>query len=235
MRRGRERGFTLIEIVIALSIVGALLVIMFGGLRVGLGAWRRGEDQAELLERERNVDQMVDHAVTGSYLYNPGTSPAVTSRPTMTPPATPPPGTTPPATGPAGASSATQAGILFEGAPDRLAFVTVAPPVPPSMPIAFTAVTISLEQSPTPGLAIRQKALPNAEPFEAVPPIFVDPTVTALRFRYLREVGGDWEERWDATKEKALPLAVEVMITTQYGARRIEHPPLVIPIRVTPS
>jgi general secretion pathway protein J len=230
MRRDRQPGFTLIEIVIALSIVGALLVIMFGGLRVGLGAWRRGEDRAELLERERNVDQMVDHAVTGSYLYDPGPSPAGTTRP-----ATPPPGTAPPAASPAVASPSTQAGILFEGAPDRLAFVTVAPPVPPSVPIAFTAVTISLEQSPTPGLAIRQKALPNTEPFEAVPPIFVDPTVTALRFRYLREVGGDWEERWDATKEKALPLAVEVMITTQYGGRRIEHPPLVIPIRVTPS
>jgi len=220
VRRGRQRGFTLIEIVIALSIVGALLVIMFGGLRVGLGAWRRGEDRAELLEHERNVDQMVDHAVTGSYLYNPGTSPA---------------GTSPPATGPAGASSATQAGILFEGAPDRVAFVTVAPPVPSSVPIAFTAVTISLETGPTPGLAVRQRALPNTEPFEAVPPIFVDPAVTALRFRYLREVGGEWEERWDATKEKALPVAVEVMITTQYGSRRIEHPPLVIPIRVTPS
>ena len=220
MRCSRQRGFTLIEIVIALSIVGALLVIMFGGLRVGLGAWRRGEDRAELLEHERNVDQMVDHAVTGSYLYNPGTSPA---------------GTSPPATGPAGASSATQAGILFEGAPDRVAFVTVAPPVPPSVPIAFTAVTISLETGPTPGLAVRQRALPNTEPFEAVPPIFVDPAVTALRFRYLREVGGEWEDRWDATKEKALPVAVEVMITTQYGSRRIEHPPLVIPIRVTPS
>jgi general secretion pathway protein J len=219
VRCSRQRGFTLIEIVIALSIVGALLVIMFGGLRVGLGAWRRGEDRAELLEHERNVDQMVDHAVTGSYLYNPGTSPA---------------GTSPPATGPAGASSATQAGILFEGAPDRVAFVTVAPPVPSSVPIAFTAVTISLETGPTPGLAVRQRALPNTEPFEAVPPIFVDSAVTALRFRYLREVGGEWEERWDATKEKALPVAVEVMITTQYGSRRIEHPPLVIPIRVTP-
>ena len=220
MRCSRQRGFTLIEIVIALSIVGALLVIMFGGLRVGLGAWRRGEDRAELLEHERNVDQMVDHAVTGSYLYNPGTSPA---------------GTSPPATGPAGASSATQAGILFEGAPDRVAFVTVAPPVPSSVPIAFTAVTISLETGPTPGLAVRQRALPNTEPFEAVPPIFVDHAVTALRFRYLREVGGEWEERWEATKEKGLPVAVEVMITTQYGSRRIEHPPLVIPIRVTPS
>jgi general secretion pathway protein J len=220
MRRGRQRGFTLIEIVIALSIVGALLVIMFGGLRVGLGAWRRGEDRAELLEHERNVDQMVDRAVTGSYLYNPGASP---------------PATTPPASSPAVARSATQAGILFDGSPDRLAFVTVAPPVPSSVPIAFTAVMISLETGDTPGLAIRQKALPNSDPFEAVPPIFVDSAVTALRFRYLREVGEDWEERWDATKEKGLPVAVEVMLTARIGGRRIEHPPLVIPIRVTPS
>ena len=111
----------------------------------------------------------------------------------------------------------------------------MAPPVPPSAPIAFTAVTISLETGAVRGLAIRQKALPNSDPFEAVPPAFVDPVVTALRFRYLREAGADWEERWDAIKEKGLPVAVEVMLTTQFGGRRIENPPLVIPIRVTPS
>ncbi len=205
MRPGRQQGFTLIEMVIALSIVGALLVVMFGGLRVGLGAWRRGEDRAELLEHERNVDQIVTHAVTGSYLYQPGTIPGI------------------------------QGGILFEGHPDRLAFVTVSPPVPPPVPIAFTAVTLSLEAGATPGLAIRQKAMPNTEPLEPVPPVFVDPAVTALRFRYLREAGGTWEERWDATKEKALPLAVEVTLTTLMAGRRIEHPPLVIPIRISPS
>ncbi len=205
MRPGRQQGFTLIEMVIALSIVGALLVVMFGGLRVGLGAWRRGEDRAELLEHERNVDHIVTHAVTGSYLYQPGTIPG------------------------------SQGGILFEGHPDRLAFVTVSPPVPPPVPIAFTAVTLSLEVDATPGLAIRQKAMPNTEPLEPVPPVFVDPAVTALRFRYLREAGGTWEERWDATKEKALPLAVEVTLTTLMAGRRIEHPPLVIPIRISPS
>ncbi len=204
MKRGRQRGFTLIEVVIALSIVGALLVIMFGGLRVGLTAWSRGENRAELLEHERNVDQLVDHAVSGSYLYRPETGPE------------------------------NKGGILFQGDPDRLAFVTVAPPVPTSVPIAFTAVTLSLETGDAPGLAIRQKALPNEDPFEPVPPLLVEPAVTALRFRYLREVGGDWEERWDATKEKGLPLAVEVTLTSQFGSRRIDHPPLVIPLRVTP-
>jgi prepilin-type N-terminal cleavage/methylation domain-containing protein len=46
MRCRRQRGLTLIELVIALSLVGALLVIMFSRLRVGLTAWSRGESRA---------------------------------------------------------------------------------------------------------------------------------------------------------------------------------------------
>src|SRR5207244_1451485 len=42
------RGFTLLEVLIALAIVGALLVIALGGMRVALGAWRQGEDRAGL-------------------------------------------------------------------------------------------------------------------------------------------------------------------------------------------
>ena len=207
MRCCRQRGLTLIELVIALSLVGALLVIMFSGLRVGLTAWSRGEGRAELLEHERNIEQLVARTLGGSFPYRDR----------------------------AGTGSENKTGLLFQGVSERLAFVTVAPPVPSSVPIAFTAVTFSLESGVRPGLAIRQKALPNLDPFELVEPIFVDPAVTALRFRYRREVGDPWEERWDATKETALPLAVEVTLSTLFGGRRIEHPPLIIPIRVIPS
>jgi prepilin-type N-terminal cleavage/methylation domain-containing protein len=208
MRCRQQRGLTLIELVIALSLVGALLVIMFSGLRVGLTAWSRGEGRAEMLEHERNIEQLVARTLSGSFPYRDR----------------------------AGTGSEDKTGLLFQGVSERLAFVTAAPPVPSSsVPIAFTAVTFSLESGVRPGLAIRQKALPNLDPFEPVEPIFVDPAVTALRFRYRREVGNPWEERWDATKETALPLAVEVTLTTLFGGRRIDHPPLIIPIRVVPS
>ena len=47
-----RRGFTLVELLIALSIVGALLAIAFGGLNVAIKAWRQGEDRAEAHQRD---------------------------------------------------------------------------------------------------------------------------------------------------------------------------------------
>ena len=51
MTRPCRRGFTLIEVVIALTIVATLLVVMFSGLRVGMAAWQRGEERAEQIGR----------------------------------------------------------------------------------------------------------------------------------------------------------------------------------------
>ena len=54
-RANAERGFTLVELIIALAIVGALLAVAFGGLRVALAAWRQGEDRAEAHQHARGV------------------------------------------------------------------------------------------------------------------------------------------------------------------------------------
>ena len=54
MRRG-ERGFTLLELVMALAIVGALVVIAFSGVRIALAAWRQGEERAEAHQHIRSV------------------------------------------------------------------------------------------------------------------------------------------------------------------------------------
>ena len=79
------------------------------------------------------------------------------------------------------------------------------------------------------GLAVRQLPLPNLEPVDRVAPVLVDPTVIAVRFRYLGEE--DWKDRWDMTKEDSLPRAVEIVLTTAVGNRAVEQPPLLVPIR----
>jgi len=112
-----------------------------------------------------------------------------------------------------------------------LGFVTAAAPFPTAAPIAFTAVTFSLE--PGAGLAIRQKPLPNDDAFEHLPAAAVDASVGAVRFRYLRDSDRTWADRWDAAVEKSLPAAVEVTLTVMRGGQGVEQPPLVIALPVT--
>ena len=203
MTPSRQQGFTLVEVVIALTIVATVLVVMFGGLRAGLTAWQRGDERAEVLERERSIVQIVTRSLGAAHPY-------MTS-----------------------AQGGEAARLLFEGAPDRLAFVTSAPPFPVAVPIAFTAVTLSKDTGAAPGLAVRQKPLPNADPFDGgLKPALVDGTVSDARFRYQKASDRTWIETWDSVQEKALPLAVEITLTLVQAGRNVPQPPLVVSLPV---
>lgn len=200
MTRVRPPGFTLVEVVIALTIAATLLVVMFSGLRVGLAAWQRGDGRAEALQRTRSITQIVTRTLAAAHPYQ---VPATGREP---------------------------AHLLFEGEPDRVAFVTTAPPFPAAEPIAYTAVTLSHDAGA--GLAIRQKPLPSDKPFERLSPAVVDGTVTAVAFRYLRDSDRTWTERWDADKEKAFPLAAEVTLTIVQAGQSVQQAPLIVSLPV---
>ena len=191
-------GFTLVEVLLALSIGAALLVVVFGGVRAGLAAWGRGEARAVALEHDRSLEQMLAQTIAGAFPYR-----GTVAR--------------------AGAS-----GVVFDGRPDRLTLVTVAPPIPAAIPIAFTAVHLSRDER---GLAVRQLPLPNLEPVDQMASVLVDSSVTALRFRYLGEEAEAWTERWEMSRDGGLPRAVEIRLTTAVGGRVVEQPPLVVSIQ----
>lgn len=199
-----QRGFTLVEVVIALTIVATLLVIVFAALRVGVSAWQRGDERALALEQSRSITQIITRTLGAAYPYQ---------------------------TSAAGREGAR---LLFEGEPERVAFVTAAAPFPSAEPIAFTAVTLSQAAASAPGLAITQKALPNERPFDpTLEPALVDGAVGNARFRYLRGSSGEWTERWDAARERVLPVAVEVTLTIVQAGRAVQQPPLVVSLLVT--
>jgi general secretion pathway protein J len=193
-------GFTLLELLIALSIVAALLAILLGGLRVGLAAWRQGEDRAEAHQHLRSLAELLSRSVAGTFPYRMPS--AGVGKPT----------------------------VQFQGDEERLAFVTLSPPFPLPAPIAFTAVTLAHEGGEHPGLTVREKPLPNLDPFEAVTPVFADPAVTAVTFRYLKPTGG-WEARWDSAAEGGLPQAVEIRLATRLNGRAEPFPSLTITLR----
>lgn len=109
------RGFTLLELLLALSIVAVLMVIVSGGLRIGLAAWQRGEARTAKLDRERSLIVLLEGALAGAFPYR------------VTP------------------GDAEQPRLLFDGQPDRLTFATLSPPLPTAAPAAFSMVSLAAD------------------------------------------------------------------------------------------
>lgn len=205
MRWRDTRGFTLLELMLALAIVGALLVIAFGGLRVALAAWTRGEARAEVHQHLRGVAMVLARSVGGAYPYR----------------------------GPLDESPTSV--LLFRGAADRIELVTRAAPFPSPTPIAFTALVIAVERGDEgDGLVLRQRVLPNRNPFTEAEVVLRDPAIPALQLRYL-DASGSWQEEWDVEAQNGLPRAVRIEIAVRRGDRVESLPPLTVPLRtVTP-
>jgi general secretion pathway protein J len=108
-----KRGFTLLEVLLAVSIVAALMVIVSGGLRIGLTAWQRGEARSAKLDRDRSLVVLLEGALAGAFPYR------------VTP------------------GEAEQPRLLFDGQPDRLTFATLSPPLPTAAPAAFAVVSLA--------------------------------------------------------------------------------------------
>lgn len=156
---------------IALAIIGAVLVIAFGGMRVAIAAWRQGEDRAEAHQHVRGVALSISRTVGGAYPYS------------------------------APIGDAPDAVVLFVGSENRLEFVTQSTPFPFDVPVAFAAVVIAMgESNEQPGLVIRQRAMPNRYPFREAKVVFHDPSITSLAFKYLDE-SGSWQDEWEGRQQ----------------------------------
>jgi prepilin-type N-terminal cleavage/methylation domain-containing protein len=201
MTRARnDRGFTLVELLIAFAIVGALLAIAFGGLRVATAAWQKGEDRAEAHQHARGVAFTLARSLGTAYPY---LAPRTTN---------------------------SEPELLFRGQAHRIEMVSQTPPFAFPIPVAFAAVVIELGEGNTAGLVVKQRALPNREPFTEAATVLNDPTVTDLTFSYMDD-GGSWSDTWDATTSNTLPRAIKVTVGAKLDGRA-ETMPLTVSLKV---
>jgi general secretion pathway protein J len=183
MRLRNRRGFTLVELIIALAIVGALLVVAFGGLRVAVASWRRGDERMEAQQHTRSLTITLARALGATYPYRDARRQGETPV------------------------------LLFKGDASRIEFVTHATPFPAPVPVAFTAVVIELKNDGAGrALVVRQRILPNREPFTEAPVALEDPGIAALELSYLGD--GGWQPEWDAETEGGLPRAIKLALGT---------------------
>lgn len=202
MARTRAAGFTLLELLIALSIVGVLLAIAFGGLRMAISAWTRGEDRAETQQHARGLSQILTRTVGAAYPYQGAFGEGPEKR------------------------------LLFRGAEREIEFVSQVSPFPSPVPAAFTAVVIALEDDAQGrALVVRQRLLPNREPFSKATVVLRDPAIQGLELKYLAGEGS-WTDTWDPEAEKKLPAAIRLRFSVVKGDKLEPAPPITVSLRV---
>ena len=57
--RLRQQGFTLLELLIALTLLGLILVLLFGGLRLGVRSWDTSQQQVDTLNSVRSLESFL--------------------------------------------------------------------------------------------------------------------------------------------------------------------------------
>lgn len=63
------RGFTLIEVMVAFTVLGLILLIIFGVFRLGLSAWEKGESIQEEYQKVRIISQLISRQIKSIVPY----------------------------------------------------------------------------------------------------------------------------------------------------------------------
>jgi general secretion pathway protein J len=63
------RGFTLLEVILAVSILAVIVVLATAALRVGLRAWESGQRRANLQQENRALVELVSETLAGASPY----------------------------------------------------------------------------------------------------------------------------------------------------------------------
>ncbi|MEI9886379.1 MAG: prepilin-type N-terminal cleavage/methylation domain-containing protein [Rhizomicrobium sp.] len=55
----KEHGFTLLELLVSMTLLAMLFVLLFGGLRFGMRAWQRGSETTDAVDSVRTVQDLL--------------------------------------------------------------------------------------------------------------------------------------------------------------------------------
>lgn len=197
-------GFTLIEVTVTLTVLGFILLIIFGAFRLGLSAWNRGETTKQEYQRVRIISQLISRQIKSVVPFKIKTQKAEGNY------------------------------LAFEGKAHSLKFVSAFPMrAKQSEGFVYTIYEFKEGGREGGRLVVYEQRVLNRDFFADEPKeelgVSILEGISDVRFEYYREEDlknnkpEEWVEKWDAKEEKELPRALKMIITQKNGKNAREE------------
>jgi len=206
--QNRHAGFTLLEVLVALTILVTVMAIVGAAMVTTINGWDRGQRELEGLRRGEHVMDQLANALRSASGGGASTKQGVYSFQINNSDDNPPAGT--------------------------LSWVTGSPAfLPPGSPLAYGLhrIALSIEQTDKgqPALAVRAwpYLVTDQDQINALEPGFIAPEVSGLSCRVFDYTNLDWMTEW--TSSNALPALVEITLYVNNDASNsVTAEPLVL-------
>ena len=202
----KNKGFTLIELVIALTLSVVIVVILLAAMRLAYKSQAKGAERIEIDQKIRVMGDRITWLLRGAY-------PFFIKK-----------------------TADRDQKLYFEGESDKIGFVTTSVDSYGKGPedlagLKWVSVFIDSE-----GLKMREKVFFLEDVFDddGGKVYLLDPEVKKLEFEYYDipedETQGDWVSEWDSDEKEYIPSAVKFKITFEHEGKTIVMPEIIVRI-----
>ena len=198
----------MLEVLITLTILGLILLIVFGAFRLGLSTWDKGEQTREEYQRQRTATQLISRQVKSVIPYKIKTEKAEGDY------------------------------LAFEGKAHSLKFISTLSLRAVRPEGFVFAIYEFKEDQDGGRLVVYEKRVIKKDFFEEAPKeeegVTLLEGLSDVRFEYFREEDPQktrteaWVDEWSAKEEKELPRALRMTLTFKNGKTETEEPPFVL-------
>jgi general secretion pathway protein J len=200
--RSGASGFTLLELIVTFTILGLVVVMVFGALRLGSASWERGEERAEKYQKKRIVLDLLSQQMKSSFPYR------------------------------IKAQKAEADYLAFIGEGNSLRFVSAfSLKTKRQEGLVFVIYKVDEEKASRRALKIYEKRVMNKDFMDETPNeedfLTLMDDLSDLKFEYFSEgetkdETGEWVESWDTKEKKALPGQIKMSITWKEKKEELE-------------
>jgi len=202
----KNKGFTLIELVIALTLSVVIIVILMAAMRLTYKSQEKGAERIEVDQKIRVMGDRITWLLRGA-------SPFFINK-----------------------TADRDQKLYFEGESEKIGFVTASVdsygkgPEDAAGP-KWVSVFVDSE-----GLKVREKVFFLEDVFDddGGRVYLLDPEVKKLEFEYYDipedETEGDWVSEWDSDEKEYIPAAVKFKITFEHEGKSIVMPEIIVRI-----